>query len=90
VAYLCLDRHVSLAETELPAREKVWAASRQNARMARTVVPKLKTKEFNTLTRSLTPPAMPASLEEFTDAALSLRERVELGSGQLFVWSVSG
>jgi DNA polymerase-4 len=81
------ETDISLAETELLVRklaEKVWAASRQNARMARTVVLKLKTKEFNTLTRSLTPPVMPASLEEFTDVALSLRERVELGSGQLF------
>jgi Nucleotidyltransferase/DNA polymerase involved in DNA repair len=64
--------------------EKVRAASRQNARMARTVVLKLKTKEFNTLTRSLTPPVMPTSLEEFASVALSLCERVELGPGQLF------
>jgi DNA polymerase-4 len=44
----------------------------------------MKTKEFNTLTRSLTPPVMPASLEEFTVVALSLRERVEFSPGQLF------
>jgi DNA polymerase-4 len=78
---------ILLAETEPLLRRlaaKVWAASRQNARMARTVVLKLKTKEFNTLTRSFTPPVMPASLEEFTDVALSLRERVDLGPGQLF------
>jgi DNA polymerase IV len=78
---------IPLAETEPLLRrlaEKVWIASRQNARMARTVVLKLKTKEFNTLTRSLTPPVMPASLEEFTNVALSLCERVELGPGQLF------
>jgi DNA polymerase IV len=81
------ETDIPLSETEQLVRklaEKVWAASRQNARMARTVVLKLKTKEFNTLTRSLTPPAMPASLEEFTDVALLLRERVELGPGQLF------
>jgi len=35
--------------------EKVWTASQANARGARTVVLKLKTKEFNSLTRSLTP-----------------------------------
>ena len=78
---------ISLPETEPLLRklaEKVWAASRQNARMARTVVLKLKTKEFNTLTRSLTPPAMPASLEEFADVAVSLAERVDLGPSQLF------
>ena len=81
------ERDIPLAETEPQVRnlaEKVWAASHQNARKARTVVLKLKTKEFNTLTRSLTPPVMPASLEEFTIVALSLRERVELSPGQLF------
>jgi DNA polymerase IV len=78
---------IPLAEIEPPVRklaERVWAASGQNARMARTIVLKLKTKEFSTLTRSLTPPVMPASLEEFTSVALSLRDRVELDSGQLF------
>jgi DNA polymerase IV len=69
---------IPLAEIEPPVRklaERVWAASGQNARMARTIVLKLKTKEFSTLTRSLTPPVMPASLEEFTSVALSLRDR---------------
>jgi DNA polymerase-4 len=78
---------IPLPETEPLLRklaEKVWAASRQNARMARTVVLKLKTKEFNTLTRSLTPPTMPASLEEFANVAVSLAERVDLGPAQLF------
>jgi DNA polymerase-4 len=82
-----LEIDIPLAETEPLVRklaEKVWASSRQNARMARTIVLKLKTKEFSTLTRSLTPPVMPTSLEEFTSIALSLRERVELGPTQLF------
>lgn len=35
--------------------EKVWNASRANARQARTIVLKLKTREFTTLTRSVTP-----------------------------------
>jgi DNA polymerase-4 len=81
------ERDIPLAETEPLLRnlaEKVWAASNQNAKKARTIVLKLKTKEFNTLTRSLTPPLMPASLEEFTTVALSLLDRVELGPGQLF------
>jgi DNA polymerase-4 len=81
------ERDIPLEETEQQLRSlaaKVWAASHQNARMARTVVLKLKTKEFSTLTRSLTPPVMPASLEEFTIVTLSLRERVELSPGQLF------
>jgi DNA polymerase-4 len=78
---------IPLAETEPLVRrlaEKVWNASQQNARLARTVVLKLKTKEFATLTRSLTPPIMPASLEEFTNVALALRERVDLAPDQLF------
>lgn len=78
---------IPLLETESAIRrlaEKVWAASRENARGARTVVLKLKTKEFSTLTRSLTPPEMPGSAEGLADVALSLFDRVELGADQLF------
>jgi DNA polymerase IV len=81
------ERDIPLAEAELLIRklaDKVWMASKQNARMARTIVLKLKTKEFNTLTRSLTPAVMPVSMEEFADMAVSLCERVELGPAQLF------
>ena len=78
---------IPLPETESAIRrlaEKVWAASRENARGARTVVLKLKTKEFSTLTRSLTPPEMPGSAEGLAAVALSLFDRVELGASQLF------
>lgn len=78
---------IPLAETEHQIRrlaEKVWRASRDNARGAKTVVLKLKTKEFNSLTRSLTPSAPPSSCDELTTIALALRERVELGPQQLF------
>jgi DNA polymerase-4 len=78
---------IPLAETEQQIRrlaEKVWRASRDNARGAKTVVLKLKTKEFNSLTRSVTPPAPPSSCDELTTIALDLRERVELGPRQLF------
>jgi DNA polymerase-4 len=64
--------------------EKVWNASRNNARGARTVVLKLKTKEFQSLTRSLTPPAPPSSLDDLTTIALYLRDRVKAGPSQLF------
>jgi DNA polymerase-4 len=64
--------------------EKVWKASQGNARNARTVVLKLKTKEFNSLTRSLTAPASFTSYEEFEVLALRLCERVELGPQQLY------
>ena len=78
---------IPLSETEPQIRrlaEKVWNASRNNARGARTVVLKLKTKEFLSLTRSLTPVTPLSSYEELADIALSLRERIELGSSQLF------
>lgn len=64
--------------------EKVWRMSQGNARGARTVVLKLKTKEFSSLTRSLTPPAAVSSYEEFETLALRLCERVELGPQQLY------
>ncbi len=78
---------VLLAETEPMIRrlaEHTWAASRKEARIARTLVLKLKTSEFKILTRSHTPPSPPRSCEELTSIALSLRERVGLGTGQKF------
>ena len=81
------ERDVPLEETEPMIRrlaEKVWNASRNDARVARTVVLKLKTKEFSILTRSLTPLAPPASCEELTAIALSLCDRVVLGPQQRF------
>lgn len=73
------EQDVLLAETEPMIRrlaEKLWSASRKEVRVARTVVLKLKTSEFKILTRSHTPDSPPASCEELTDIALSLRERV--------------
>lgn len=64
--------------------EKVWTASRANARGARTVVLKLKTKEFQSLTRSSTLSSPPSSCDELTQVALGLCERVGLGSHQLY------
>jgi DNA polymerase IV len=81
------ERDVPLTETDPMIRrlaEKVWAASRQESRIARTVVLKLKTSEFNIITRSLTPHAPPSSCEELTSIALSLREKVTLGPKQHF------
>jgi DNA polymerase IV len=78
---------VSLSETEPLIRllaEKAWNAARKELRTARTVVLKLKTRQFKILTRSLTPPSPPASCEEFTQIALSLRDRVNLDPRQLY------
>jgi len=81
------EKDVPLEETEPMIRrlaEKVWAASRKESRTARTVVLKLKTREFDILTRSLTPEHPPSSCEELTDIAISLLERVDLGPQQKF------
>jgi len=81
------EQDVLLDETEPMIRrltEKLWSASRQQSRVARTVVLKLKTKEFRILTRSHTPDSPPASCQELTRIALSLRERVVLGQQQRY------
>jgi DNA polymerase IV len=81
------ERDVLLSEMEPMIRrlaEHTWAASRKEARIARTVVLKLKTSDFKILTRSLTPPSPPSSCEELTSLALSLRERVGLNPAQRF------
>ncbi|HEV2133204.1 MAG TPA: DNA polymerase IV [Terracidiphilus sp.] len=81
------EEDVLLADTEPMIRrlaEKTWAASRKESRIARTVVLKLKTAEFQVLTRSQTPSSPPASCEELTEIALALRERVLLDPAQKF------
>ena len=58
--------------------EKAWAGhQRELGRVARTVVLKLKTSDFHTLTRSLTPARRPQSHDELADLACTLLLRVE-------------
>jgi len=81
------ERDIPLFETEELIRrlaEKVWTASRKDGRVARTVVLKLKTSDFNILTRSHTPSIPPESCEELTAIALLLRERILLEPTQRF------
>jgi DNA polymerase-4 len=78
---------VLLAETEPMIRrlaENLWSVSRAESRIARTIILKLKTREFKTLTRSHTPASPPSSREELMDIALQLRERVDLGPQQRY------
>lgn len=63
---------------------RTWAASRRTGRIGRTVVLKLKTRDFHILTRSLTPEAPPRSAEAFIELALELRERVDLPPTTLY------
>ena len=78
---------VLLAETEPMIRrlaEKLWSASRKESRIPRTIVLKLKTREFKILTRSYTPENPASSCDELTDIALKLRDRVALNPEQRF------
>jgi len=78
---------VLLAETEPMIRclaEKLWSASRKEPRIPRTIVLKLKTREFKILTRSSTSDSSPSSCDELTDFELKLLERVDLGPQQRF------
>src|SRR5580704_11904647 len=81
------ERDVLLTETEPMIRrlaEKLWQASRQESRAARTIVLKLKTSEFKILTRSHTSNSFPSSCAGLTDVALKLRERVDLRPEQRY------
>jgi DNA polymerase-4 len=69
--------------------EKTWAGyqrerARDDQRIARTVVLKLKTADFRTLTRSLTPTTPPGSLQALADIASDLRSRVALPDTTLY------
>jgi DNA polymerase IV len=82
-----LENDVLLSETESTIRrlaEKVWLSSRKETRTPHTVVLKLKTAEFNILTRSHTPALPPSSCNEVTTIVLSLLERVNLRSDQKY------
>src|SRR5207245_6080695 len=81
------EHDVALTEIEPMIRrlaEKTWSASRNELRVARTVVLKLKTSEFKILTRSHTPSVPPSSFEDLTNIALSLRDRLILNHNQRF------
>jgi DNA polymerase-4 len=57
---------------------RTWAASRGTSRIGRTVVLKLKTADFQILTRSHTPPTPPRAETEFVEIAVALCARVTL------------
>ena len=63
---------------------KTWAATRGTERIGRTVVLKLKTRDFRILTRSRTPDRAPRSADELTAIALALREQVDLPASTLY------
>jgi DNA polymerase IV len=81
------ERDVPLTAIEGKIRElaaKVWTATRNTDRIGRTVVLKLKTKDFRILTRSHTPPVPPRSADELAGIAVGLREHVLLPATTLY------
>ena len=81
------EHDVPLDAIETRIRElaaKVWSATRNTERIGRTVVLKLKTREFRILTRSLTPPTPPKSERELADIAAALRGHVDLPPTTLY------
>jgi DNA polymerase IV len=84
------EHDITLDELEPHIRrlaEKTWAAHQremEGGRIARTIVLKLKTADFHTLTRSLTPSMRPRSAKDLADIACALRERVERPAGSRY------
>jgi DNA polymerase IV len=75
------ERDLPLSEIEPMIRRlaaKTWSQTRKTERVGRTVVLKLKTSDFQVITRSLTPPHPPRSEPELAGIAVSLRLRVGL------------
>lgn len=65
--------------------ERTWTAYlREEQRTARTIVLKLKTSDFQTLTRSYTPDSIIGNPEEFLATAMQLCERVNMPAGTRF------
>ena len=78
-----LDEHIGRLS------DKTWAAYQRELaqhpdRHARTVVLKLKTADFRTLTRSLTQPPFPQDSAALANVASRLRERIDLPDSTLY------
>jgi DNA polymerase-4 len=67
-----------LSQATRSSAERTWVAATKSDRSGRTVVLKLKTSAFQSITRSVTPPTRPRSVEDLTELALRLLERVNL------------
>ena len=67
-----------LSQATRSSAERTWVAATKSDRSGRTVVLKLKTSAFQSITRSVTPATRPRSVEDLTELALRLLERVNL------------
>jgi DNA polymerase-4 len=64
--------------------KKLWESMTQREMRGRTVTVKLRTPDFRTLTRRLTPPSPPASAEELAAIAVELLPRFDFPAGSRF------
>ena len=69
--------------------EKTWAGQQRTGRVARTVVLKLKTAAFQSLTRSHTPTLRPTGAAELAQIACDLRQRLARPTNAI-AWSAWG
>lgn len=63
---------------------KLWEAIEKRAMRGRTVTVKLRTPDFRTATRRMTPETMPASADDLAQIALVLLERFDFAEGSRF------
>lgn len=78
---------ITLGEVrEWMAKESIslWQALTSRSLRGRTVTVKLRTPDFRTVTRRLTPPEPPSSADELNSIASSLLERFDFGSNARF------
>ncbi|HEV8660686.1 MAG TPA: DNA polymerase IV [Thermoanaerobaculia bacterium] len=64
--------------------QKLWEAITQREMRGRTITVKLRTPDFHTATRRLTPEAPPQSAEELAQIALTLLDRFDFASSSRF------
>ncbi|HEX9161706.1 MAG TPA: DNA polymerase IV [Thermoanaerobaculia bacterium] len=66
-----------VAEYLASEAHKLWEAMEKRAMRGRTVTVKLRTPDFRTLTRRITPPEMPACSDDLATIAVSLLDRFD-------------
>ncbi len=76
--------HDEVAEYLRVEAHKLWSAMDERSKHGRTVTVKLRTPDFKTATRRVTPEAAPASGDELAEIALSLLERFDFAPGSRF------
>ena len=67
-----------LSQATQASAERTWVAATKSDRIGRTVVLKLKTSKFQSITRSFTPNQRPSTVEDLTAYALQLLDKVDL------------